>query len=840
MLAVSLNRSAVFGLVLAFAALAAALRPDGAMAQSGGVVSGRVSDGRTAAPLRGILVEALGTRSVAVTDANGQFTLAEVPEGTRAVRFTWYGYRDQDRTVTVRAAAPATLDVSLDPEPLQLGEIIITAASRRPERVLESPASVDVVPRERVRDLVATGQTPLLIADFPGVQVMQSGVNSFSVNPRGFNSPSPRQMLVLVDGMDTGHPTVGSQEWPAVAVVEDGATVELVRGPGSALYGANAFAGVLAITTPSARQIQGTRVTVSGGDLSTAGVDARHAGVTGDLRWGYQLNGAYLRSGSWDRSRTDIGDLDAEYADAVDGPLGGAAPPPGYELAPLLGQSKSAPFGVPGPASGDPDPLTTVRGSARLERYTLGGGVFTAEGGFTRLENQVNGSIVSRAQVRESTRPWGRLAYGGDELDVMAYYTARSGDQVDLATGSTFEDYAARVHVEAQARRPLFGERGTLVLGGSFRNETVDTKGSILAARHDGRSDQYYALFGQVGIDVARGLRLTAAARADDASLFDPEFSPKLALQWSPVENHVLRVTWGRAYLMPTPAQRFIEFPIGPPADFYPLEAALRASALGPALAGVPDSTLFTNSSAVSILAIGNGDLAPGEVTSVEAGYRGQFDRLFVTVEGHRSKFDNFEAGLLPWVHPDFAPWAAPAGVAPGAEGAVEAAVRGAVPGITRLADGTTAVVFSDATSGRATQSGIDLGLSLQLGDAVSVSGNYSYLSVDFEEGSLIGGDSIAANAPSQSANLSASYTTSSGTRARVGLALVKGFDFRSGVWAGPVPGRQYVDLSLGRQLTRQLRVGLSATNLFDQKRFHYFGGSLIGRRLLVSATWEP
>lgn len=826
------------GLAMALA-LTAPAGPDRASAQEVGGVSGRVTDSRTAEPLRGILVEAVGTRSTAVTDADGRYALPALPPGAYTVRFTWYGYRVRELEASVSGGTSTTLDAPLAPEPLALGEIIVTAASRRPERVLESPASVDVVAVERVRDLIATGQTPLLLADLPGIQVMQSGVNSFNVNPRGFNSPSPRQMLVLVDGVDLGHPMVGAQEWPAVSVVEDGAKVELVRGPGSALYGANAFSGVLSITTPSARQIRGTRLTFTAGELSTLGVDGRHAGVSDDLRWGYQVNGAYSRSGSWDRSRTDVGSLEAEYAAAVDGPLGGSAPPPGFELAPLIGQAKGTPVGVPGPASGGPDPLTTVRGSARIERYLTAGGVVTAEGGFTRLENQVNGSVVSRAQVRESTRPWGRLAFATDALDVMAYYTARSGEQIDLATGGEFRDHATRLHVEAQVRQRFLEERGALVLGGSARNETVDSRGSILAPRHDGRSDQYYALFAQLGLDLVRGIRFTVSGRIDDASLFDPELSPKVGLQWAPRDDHVLRVTWSRAYLTPTPAQRFIQFPLGPPVDLSLLEAGLRASPLGPALAGVPVGELFTASSAVPVLAIGNEDLDPGEVTSVEAGYKGQLDRVFVTADVHRSEFEDFEAGLLPWVHPDFLSWTAPAAVPSGAADAVEAAVWAAVPGITRLGDGTTALVFSDATSGRATQWGVDLGVDARVSDELSLGVNYSHLAVDFEEGSLVGGDSISANAPAHAANLAAAYTTASGTRVRVGVSLVDGFDFRSGVWAGPVPGRQSVDLSASHRIVRDLRLGISVTNLLNQQRFHYFGGSLVGRRLLAYATWE-
>ena len=102
-----------------------------------------------------------------------------------------------------------------------------------------------------------TGQTPLMIGDMPGVYLMQSGVNSFNVNVRAFNGLIPRDMLVLVDGRDVSVPLVGSVEWPSVSVFDDAAKMELVRGPGSALYGANAYSGVLNITTPTVREPRG-------------------------------------------------------------------------------------------------------------------------------------------------------------------------------------------------------------------------------------------------------------------------------------------------------------------------------------------------------------------------------------------------------------------------------------------------------------------------------------------------------------------------------------------------------------------------------------------------------
>ena len=75
---------------------------------------------------------------------------------------------------------------------------------------------------------------------------------------RGFNSSLNRRILTLIDGRDPSVPFLGSQEWAAVSFpMDELATVELVRGPGSALYGANAFSGVLNMTTRLAARERG-------------------------------------------------------------------------------------------------------------------------------------------------------------------------------------------------------------------------------------------------------------------------------------------------------------------------------------------------------------------------------------------------------------------------------------------------------------------------------------------------------------------------------------------------------------------------------------------------------
>ncbi len=189
--------------------------------------------------------------------------------------------------MTVEAGATVTADAGLEPVTISLSEIVVEGASRAPERIVEAPAAISVVPQEVLQSVSITGQAPVALQSVPGVDVVQSGVNDFNVNARGFNSSLNRRVLVLQDGRDLAIAFLGSQEWNGMTQpLEDLGKVEMVRGPGSALYGANAFSGVVNITTPLAREVIGTKLSVAGGELETLRGDLRHASVFAGDRFG--------------------------------------------------------------------------------------------------------------------------------------------------------------------------------------------------------------------------------------------------------------------------------------------------------------------------------------------------------------------------------------------------------------------------------------------------------------------------------------------------------------------------------------------------------------------------
>ncbi len=814
------------------------------VAQATGTVQGTVTEATDGSGLRGVIVSVEGTGISTVTDRNGAYTLNRVPVGAQVILVRWLGYRPQRVPVSVTADATTTADVAMEAQPVTLAEVVVEGVTRAPERVVEAPAAVAVVSPQAQRDLSVTGQAPKAVEALPGADVVQSGVNDFNVNARGFNSTLNRRVLVLQDGRDLALAFLGSQEWSALSIpLEDLGRLEMVRGPGSALYGANAFSGVLNITTPTAREVAGTKLTVAGGELSTFKADLRHAGVAADGRFGYRFNGGYYRSDSWSRSRTNIGDLATEYSGLADTVI---TPSPGFELVPLAGQTKEGaplPFG---PATGDPDPLQSFFGSARFDYYADDGSVFTIDGGAAQSENEVFVTGIGRVQVQKALRPWARAAWAAERFNVMAWWSGRNtiDPQKSLASGLDLLETSHLVHGEAQFNFPFAEERGRVVIGASARAYLVDTELTLMAAANDDRSDGYYSGYAQIEFEVSPQVKLLGAARVDESDLFEPQFSPKGALVITPTPDHSIRFTVNRAFQTPNYSEFFLNVPAGAPADFSLLEAGLRASPLGPVLAGVPDGQLFDNSAAVAVWAQGNAALNVEHVTSLEAGYKGQLGRrVFVTVDGYWSRLTDFVTDLLPGINPAFGAWTAPAAVPEAFRPALEQAVRDqllaagqtvAALGLTRR-NGTTAIVVSYGNAGKVDEYGVELGTGIWATDELLLEGNYTFFEFDVKSQAL--GDQLLPNTPQHRANLSVAYQGRQGFDFRVVAHLVDSYQWAAGVFGGPIPDRQFVDVSAGYQINPYLRIHAIATNVFDQERYQIYGGSVIGRRFLGGLT---
>ena len=160
----------------------------------------------------------------------------------------------------------------------QLGDLEVTTASKEPEELWQTPAAIAVLTQEDIRHSGATS-VPELLRLVPGVNVAREQSDQWAVGVRGFNSQFSKGLLVLIDGRSVYTPLFEGVYWDVQdLVLDDIDRIEVIRGPGGTIWGANAVNGVINIITKKARDTQGGMVNLDAGGP----VDR----FIGQVRWG--------------------------------------------------------------------------------------------------------------------------------------------------------------------------------------------------------------------------------------------------------------------------------------------------------------------------------------------------------------------------------------------------------------------------------------------------------------------------------------------------------------------------------------------------------------------------
>jgi outer membrane receptor protein involved in Fe transport len=309
--------------------------------------------------------------------------------------------------------------------------------------------------------------------------------------------------------------------------VEDLGAVELIRGPGSALYGANAFNGVMNILTPRPHDIPGGKVSVSGGEMNTARMDMRYAGSSG--QWSYKVNGGRIQGNTWTVSRLSF---PFEY--------GGFNPFLNSEVVPVKGGK-----------------VASTYGSGRVDFDYPQGGHAVLEGGVTQVENEVLVTGIGRVQVPKAVKPWGRASYVSDKLSIQMWGAGRNSlePQRSLATGLPLEERSFIGQVDVQYRITTLEDRLFIVFGGAQKYQHVGTQGTLTLASH---TDNLTGIYMQAEYKLLESVKTVFAARWDRSTLHASQISPKAAVVWTPFLGHSLRATFNKAFQAPNYSELFL------------------------------------------------------------------------------------------------------------------------------------------------------------------------------------------------------------------------------------------------------------------------------------------
>jgi iron complex outermembrane recepter protein len=162
----------------------------------------------------------------------------------------------------------------------ELGNVEVTTVSKEPEKLWKTPAAAYVLTQEDIRRSGATS-IPEALRLVPGVEVAQVDSSHWSVSIRGFGAVLASKILVLIDGRSVYTPLYAGVYWQVQAVpMEDIDRIEVIRGPGGTIWGANAFDGIINIITKKATDTHGVMVATGGGNVNQGTADLHYGGGT--------------------------------------------------------------------------------------------------------------------------------------------------------------------------------------------------------------------------------------------------------------------------------------------------------------------------------------------------------------------------------------------------------------------------------------------------------------------------------------------------------------------------------------------------------------------------------
>lgn len=502
-----------------------------------GRMGGVVKDSQNSViPGAGILIKNDQTGADITTVANevGAWTVSSVPPGEYTVTVMAPSFVTAVfKKVSVAADSTATVDAVLT---IGLSETIVVTASRVEEELANTPAVVSVIDDNTIRN-APTQNFAELLRNVPGINVMQVSARDFNVTTRAASVIPAGTQLVLIDGRTINHDYFGYVAWDFIPpILTEIKQVEVLRGPASAVWGANAMNGVVNIRTKSPREMAGTTFTIGGGEFDRTGgiapsdtgtlfyVSASHAQVIND-RWAFKLSGGYFKNDAFARPS---GFIPNKYQ----------TPYPPYTN---YGTKQPK---VDGRLDYDfPDGKQHISLSGG---YSSTGGTFHTGLGPFRLEDGARGiygkfdynrnalSIRTFANLWEANA-FSLLAVGPLGKPINLYFNNKTWD-LEFSNSHTIRS------------------RNLLSYGGNFRHNWFD----ITMAPGGTKRDEGGAYI-QDELLLSDHFRWVVGGRIDKVDILDdPIFSPRTALLIKPVPSHTLRISYSRAYRVPGMFQDYL------------------------------------------------------------------------------------------------------------------------------------------------------------------------------------------------------------------------------------------------------------------------------------------
>lgn len=426
--------------------------------------------------LAGVNIQVKGLVIGTISDTRGDFELTINNTPPFTLVFSFMGYTTEE--VEITDASTTGLEIVLEEQSI-LGQEIVVSASRVEENILKSPVTVEKV------DLLAIQQTPAAefydaLATVKGVQFTSSSLNFPQINTRGFATIANVRFVQMVDGIDTQAPLLNFPTGNIVGIGElDIESMELLPGTASALYGPNAFNGVLLMNSKSPFEFQGLSAQAKGGITTSDAQGESFPFYNFGLRYAkafnnkfaFKVNFSVFKAEDWHSTdyRTDVNRPES----TVD--LTGQ---PNFDGVNLYGDETRIAFSVPLPTIAPFDLRRTGwREQDLIDNYdakSIKGDVALHYRITDKLEALYNyrfggGSSVYQGSqkyaLRDFTQEFHKLEFRSSNFFVRGYVTAtNAGDSYNMAAlGGLVNE---RISPTASQWAPTYGQTYVLAMQG--------------------------------------------------------------------------------------------------------------------------------------------------------------------------------------------------------------------------------------------------------------------------------------------------------------------------------------------------------------------------------------
>jgi outer membrane receptor protein involved in Fe transport len=469
-------------------------------------------------------------------------------------------------------------------EPPKFEETVVVSASKAEEKLINAPATMSVITSATI-ELAPSQNFAELLRAIPGVNITQTSARDINVTSRAATSTLATGQLAMLDGRTLYQDFFGFVMWDFLPVnLAEVKQIEVIRGPASAVWGANALYGVVNVISKSPREMQGANATFGFGGFDRPDSDAGSvwylSGTYADApndRWSYKLSGGGY---SQDPLARPSGRIPCDNPEVCKVPT---------TVYPLFSNSGT----------------TQPKFDGRVDYDYEDGRKLSFSGGFAGTDGIMHSGIGPFDINSGSVMGYAKANFTKGGLHAGFFTNLLSGDADQLLTVGlngapiTFLFDTTTLDFEL-SNVQTFAKRHVFSYGGNLRYNNYDLS---IAPEADNRTE--FGVYAQDEIFLSNMFRLVAGARVDRFDFIDDfVFSPRVTFMVKPQENQTVRVSYNRAYRSPSVINNFIDLVISQPVNLS-------------AIPGGPANYLLP------VDVVGNTDLVEQSLDAFEIGYSG-------------------------------------------------------------------------------------------------------------------------------------------------------------------------------------------------------------------------